>query len=94
MIRKYLVCGKQVFLSSKKLEDTGQKVPVPVLELLLPINLFWDVEKLVQRLDYLIAANEDPVLITEQTRRIFQRVMKYAVTEKDRTFLQEKLGGA
>ena len=48
----------------------------------------------MQRLDYLIAANEDPVLITEQTRRIFQRVMKYAVTEKDRTFLQEKLGGA
>lgn len=91
MIRKYLVCGKQVFLSSKKLEDSGQKIPV--LELLLPINLFWDVEKLLQRLDYLIASNEDPVLISEQTRRIYTRVVKYVVSEKDRVFLQDKLRG-
>lgn len=91
MIRKYLVCGKQVFLSSKKIEDTGQKIPV--LELLLPINLYWDVEKLLQRLDYLIASNEDPVLVNEHTKLIYKTVVKYVVHEKDRVFLQEKLRG-
>lgn len=91
MIRKYLVCGKQVFLASKKLEDTTEKTPV--LELLLPINTFWEVEKLLQRLDYLIASNEDPVLVNEAIRKIYEKVVRCVVSEKDRIFLQEKLKG-
>lgn len=91
MIRKFLVCGKQIFLSSKKLEDTAAKTPV--LELLLPITLFWEVEKVLQRIDYLIAAGEDPVLVNEQVRKIFKKVVKYVVLEKDRVFLHDKLRG-
>ena len=91
MIRKFLICGKQVFLSSKRLDDPASKTPV--LELLLPITLFWDVEKLLQRIDYLSAAGEDQVLVHEHVRKIYKKVVKYAVLEKDRIFLQDKVRG-
>lgn len=89
MIRKFLVCGKQLFLASKKLEESGARTPT--VELLMPIKLFWDVEKLLKQIDYSIAAGEDPVLINELYRKVYTKVAKYAVTEKDRVFLYDKV---
>ena len=89
MSRKFLVCGKQLFLASKKLEETGARTPT--VELLMPIKLFWDVEKLLKQIDYAIAAGEDPVLINELCRKVYTKVAKYAVSEKDRVFLYDKV---
>lgn len=76
-------------MSSKKLEDYGTKAPV--LELLLPISLYWEVESLLKRIDYMLSASEDPVLITDLTQRIYRKVQKYVVTEKDRAILHQRL---
>ncbi len=91
MIRKYLVCGKQLFLASKKLEDSNSKSPV--VELLIPLTLLWEIERLVQRIDYLVASNEDPVLISDLMKKVYRKVVKYAVFEKDRVFIFDKFLG-
>lgn len=92
MIRKYLVCGKQMFLTSKKLEENEQKIPV--CELLLPIQLFWELEDLLKKLDYLLASHEDPVVVNDLSARIFRKIVKYVVHEKDRIFIHGKLHGS
>ncbi len=57
----------------------------------MPINLFWEIEKLLKRIDYMIASNEDAVLIAQQYQKVYAKVAKYAVTEKDRISLYEKI---
>ncbi len=88
MIRKYLVCSKHLFLSSTKHDEPGNKVPI--VELLLPIKEFWEVEELMKAVDYLVASNEDPILVNEAVQKIFKKVAPYAVNEKDRTLLYGK----
>lgn len=62
----------------------------------MPIKLFWDLELLLKRIDYMVASGEDPVLINETHRKVYTKVAKYAVSEKDRIFLYDKAlnGGA
>lgn len=88
MIRKYLVCARQLHLSTKRLDESGTKVPV--VELLLPIKVFWEVEEMMKTMDYQIASNEDPILINETVTKIYKKVAPYAVSEKDRAFLYGK----
>lgn len=91
MIRKYLVVGKQIFMTSKKLEDQSAKIPT--VELLLPINLYWELEALMKRIDYLQSAGEDPVLINDHYQQLYRKVVKYVVSEKDRILVQQKIHG-
>jgi hypothetical protein len=62
-----------------------------VCELLLPINLFWEVEQLLKRLDYMIASHEDPVVLTAMQQTIYRKIVKYVVSEKERAMLYEML---
>lgn len=50
----------------------------------------------MKQIDYQVAAGEDPVLVNELYRKVYTKVAKYAVSEKDRVFLYEKVlsGGA
>jgi hypothetical protein len=80
-------------MSSKKPEDVGGPKGT-LVELLLPIHLFWEVEGLMKQLDYLTSANEDPVLSSELYQKILRKVSRYAVMEKDRVLLQEKSNAA
>jgi hypothetical protein len=88
LIRKYLICSRHLFLSSAKHDEPGNKVPI--VELLLPIKDFWELEELMKSMDYLIASNEDPILVNETVQKIFKKVAPYAVNEKDRIFLYAK----
>ena len=80
-----------MFLTSKKLEDVSAKTPT--CELLIPVQLFWEVEQLLKRLDYLIASHEDPVIINDLSLRIYRKVVKYVVSEKDRLLLHARING-
>ncbi len=60
----------------------------------MPIKLFWDIEQLLKRIDYLVASGEDPVLINEIYRKVYVKVAKYAVHEKDRIFLYDKVASS
>lgn len=64
-----------------------------MVELLLPVTVFWDVEAMLKKIDYLVAAGEDAVLVHEQARGIYRKLVKYAVQEKERQLLQGRLHG-
>lgn len=59
----------------------------------MPINVFWEMEQHLKQLDYLVASNEDAVLINTTYQTIVAKAAKYAVAEKDRIILKDKSTG-
>jgi hypothetical protein len=57
----------------------------------MPLDLFWEVEQLLKRLDYLVASHEDATVIADMQQAIYRKVVKYVVSEKERTMLYELL---
>lgn len=90
MIRRYLVYGKQLFLTSRRLEE-AEGVKAPIVELLLPLKLFWELEETLKRIDYMIVTNEDPVVVNDWQRKVLQKIVSYTTTEKDRATINELL---
>ncbi|MBC7660794.1 MAG: hypothetical protein H7249_13945 [Chitinophagaceae bacterium] len=86
MIRKFLVCGKkQILLQSRNqdaLADLGR-----VVEVILPIDMFWKIESEVKKLDYLLSSDSQDVDLGHQYRRIIKLVTIYAASQLDRDWL-------
>lgn len=89
MIRKYLVVGKQIYMSSKRQEKKDESLRE--LEVLLPIETFWKIEKILKESDYMIASGDDHVAVQDTYRRIFSLIVAFAVSEKDRAWLNERI---
>lgn len=88
MIRKYLVCGKrQVYLQSKNHESHA--TVGKVIELLLPINDFWVLEKEVQKINYLTASDAPSVDVSGQYKKILGASYSFAIIEEDRKWIHE-----
>ncbi len=89
MIRKYLVVGRHVYISSKKKESKDETVRE--LEVFLPIEVFWKVEKILKDADYLIASGDENVSVQETYKLVLKKVSSFAVSEKDRAWLHDKV---
>ncbi len=83
-----------MYLSNKRAEEGNlDKNLPPVVELLLPIEVYWELQEQFKLLEYYVSANDDPTAISELTGKIIRKVMPYAVHEKDRVLLKEKSNG-
>ena len=82
-----MICGKQVFLSQFRREEDDQ---ARVIELLLPPEVYWQVQDILKETDYLIAQSEDAVALASRYVDLYRYVMPYAVHEKDRLWLINK----
>lgn len=90
MIRKYLIFGKQVFLSSARRElQSDEDVPAPI-EIRMPIEVFWDCEEIIRNAEYMQSTGEDPNRIKDTYTSLLKLVTPYAVLEKDRIWLLEQ----
>lgn len=89
MISKFLIVGKQLYFSTSK-ANYDHDDEVRVVELLLPIELYWESLDLIKRLEYLISSGEEPIDIKELYRKFFKSIAPYAIIEKDRNWLYEK----
>ena len=88
MILKYLLISKQVALVATKPDDVGEYQQV--IEILMPIHVYWTAKKLFQEADYLIANKEQNFDVSEIYQKIFKTVAYYATIEIHRTWLYTK----
>ncbi|MDD9950816.1 MAG: hypothetical protein OXT67_04550 [Zetaproteobacteria bacterium] len=85
MIRKFLIVGKHIYLSTTKIEDEfGHQKNI---DLVMPINVYWQALDEIRRADYLIVSGEPQADTTEIYRKIFRILRPYTVYEVDRTYL-------
>jgi len=88
MIRKYLICGKkQVFIQSKNSE--AHAAIGKTIELLMPVVDFWELEKNIQKINYLTASDAPSVDVGGQYKKILRLSAGFAVAEADRKWLHE-----
>ena len=85
MIRKYLVIGKRVSLASSRRDSINSVVPP--LEILMPVDVFWQIEEHLKRYDLMASSGEESAILSEITKTILKLVTPYAVTEKERLWL-------
>ena len=86
MIRKYLICGKQqLHLQQQKLD--GLNEVGKVIELTLPIRLFWKLEDEIKEVNYLLSAGESNSEVSSSYRKALRSCAQYATREEDRLWL-------
>jgi hypothetical protein len=78
-----------VYLTSKKLEDC----PFPIVELQMPINSYWDIEKHLKKIDFMLATGDSKVEVFDSLMIFFRKVEPFAVTERDRVYLRGRFSG-
>ena len=88
MIRKFLICGKQVYLQNKKMESFNEIGTV--VELIMPIEKFWEAEELMKTANYLLASGEPGSDVIAAYKKVFVLCAPFAVTEKERFWLYDK----
>jgi hypothetical protein len=87
LIRKYLVrSNKQVYLSASK-SDVRMTEETEVVELLLPVESLWEVEKLMDSTLYMLSTRESQSDLVRTYKEIFRLCSKYTVHERDRVSL-------
>ncbi|MCX6125630.1 MAG: hypothetical protein NTV34_12925 [Proteobacteria bacterium] len=90
MIRKYIIFGKQVFLSSARREVQTEEETQEPIELRMPIDILWKCEVIIREAEFLQSMAEDPNKIKDTYKSLLKLVTPYAVFEKDRTWLLEQ----
>lgn len=85
MIRKFMIIGRQFYLQSD-LPDAPGEQSRPV-ELLLPVDDLWKLNKMLKEVDYLMASNEPKGDIQVARNRILDFIQPFAIAEKDRLWL-------
>ncbi len=83
-----------MYLSNKRAEEGNlEKNLPPAVELLLPIETYWELQEQFKLLDYYMSSNDDQTAASELSNKIIRKVMPFAVHEKDRILLKEKING-
>ena len=75
-------------MTGVKREGTGETSQV--IEILMPIEVYWKTRDVLKDADYNSASGEDFNSINELHRKVFAELKKYAVHEKDRIWLHER----
>jgi hypothetical protein len=91
VIRKYIIFGKQVFLSSSPREiQVGEDLASPI-ELKMPVEVLWDAEEIIKQAEYMLAISEDQAKVKDTYKELLRILTPYAVMEKDRLWLLEQI---
>ena len=88
MIRKFLIAGKHVYFATTPPEAHMESARSVEVE--MPIEVYWEAREHLKSSEYLQASGETPADISAEIKKVYQLCSRYAVQEKDRTWLQER----
>ena len=91
MIHKYLLLGKLVSLSSLKVENPEERHSV--VELRLPIEVFWRVSSELQKANLLLSQDAATIDIQSIYQKVYATVFPYTVNEAERALLRKRMVG-
>ncbi len=91
MIRKYLIIGKQIQLSSTKHVVSDDHGNVHPIEIKLPIETYWKAEEMLKHAEYQLSSGEDPQTVKESYIKVLKLLAPHCTSEKDRIAVFEKI---
>lgn len=90
MIRKYLVIANRISLASTQRDSI--KTTGPLIELLMPVDIYWQIEDQLKQYDLKASSGDDSTVLDDLNKKIMRLVIPYAVSEKDRLWLVTNAG--
>ncbi|MFK7872048.1 MAG: hypothetical protein AB8C84_02605 [Oligoflexales bacterium] len=91
MIRKFLTIGAELHLSSAKWDDDLDQQGRTV-DLYIPLDVFWEMQETIEKINYLKATHVPASDIKERYRKVFKIAAPYALFEIDRLWLYKESG--
>lgn len=88
MIRKYLICGKNIHIQSK--HNESYRMLGTVHELLLPVRVLWDIEDIILKANGKMAAGASEIEVEQNYRQIYRLSARFALYEVSRQWLLKK----
>ena len=92
MIRKFLVVSNRVSFAATKYDE--EQANTVLVDLIMPLDAYWEINRLLHKADYLMASQEQTTDIQEIYRQVFKEAAPYAVSENDRNWLFKRAGKA
>lgn len=89
MIRKYLIIGKQITLSSTRFDMAGEDGTPGPIELRLPVDVLWKAQEFMKEAEIQLSSGEDPQTVKDTYARLIKLLTPYCASEKDRTWLYD-----
>jgi hypothetical protein len=87
MLQRYLTLDKVPELRS---EPSSSEKSVPEVEILVPVEVYWEIEGLIKKISY---ARQADVSCSKQWQDLARLVHTYIVTERDRLWFAKNVGG-
>lgn len=91
MIRKYLIFGKQLILSSTRFEIPREEGTPAPMEIKLPVEELWKAQEILKKVDLLQSTGEDAHTIKDEYSALLKLLIPYCTSEKDRAWLYEQV---
>jgi hypothetical protein len=91
LIRKYLILGKHIQLSSTKHDLSDSESGEYPVEIKLPIETFWKAEEMLKLAEYQLSSGEDPQTVKDTYSKILRLLAPHCITEKDRALIYDKI---
>lgn len=89
VIRKYLILGRQLSLSSTRFEIALEEGAPGPIEVRAPVDVLWKAQELLKQSEIQISSGEDPHAIKETHTKVLKLLIPHCTSEKDRTWLYD-----
>jgi hypothetical protein len=91
VIRKYLIIGKQITLSSARFDVTRDDGVPPPIEIKMPVEVLWQAQEILKKAESLISAGEDTQTIKDTYSKLLRLLIPHTTSEKDRAWLLDQV---
>ncbi len=92
MINKVLIIGSRLVLASVRPEE--ERIFRRAIDLSMPIEAYWELQKLMDEADYLVANEDSQADLKAIYSKIYILCASHALKEADRDWLYKKGSGA
>jgi hypothetical protein len=91
MIRKFLIIGKQLILSSTRFEIAREDGVPPPIEVKLPVEVLWEAQEILKKAEHQLSNGEDTATVKDTYEKLIKLLLPHCVLEKDRVWLYEQI---
>ncbi len=91
MIKKYLIIGKQVTLSSTRFEVIRDDDSPGPIEVKAPIEVFWKAQEILKEADLQISSGEGQQTVDDTYSKLLKLLAPHCTSEKDRMWVYQQI---
>ena len=91
MIRKYLIIGKQLILSSTRFEISREDGVPPPIEVKLPVEVLWQAQDILKKAELQLSTGEDQQTVKDTYTSLLKLLIPHCTSEKDRAWLYDNI---